>query len=133
MSVNYTTIRRSRVRREGKGRGRCAAPFFALSEILLRRRPGGCRLTTQLFSKSHSSRPKPPDKQIVVYNGADDVRLEVQTDGETVWLSGFAARLISAWQFRYKTPTSLKMMKAKENILLYLGDFATYSQISRYR
>ena len=27
------------------------------------------------------------DKQIVVYNGADDVRLEVQTDGETVWLT----------------------------------------------
>ena len=27
------------------------------------------------------------DKQIVVYKGADDVRLEVQTDGETVWLT----------------------------------------------
>ena len=27
------------------------------------------------------------DKQIVVYQGADDVRLEVQTDGETVWLT----------------------------------------------
>ena len=27
------------------------------------------------------------DKQIIVYNGADDVRLEVQTDGETVWLT----------------------------------------------
>ena len=27
------------------------------------------------------------DKQIVVYNGSDDVRLEVQTDGETVWLT----------------------------------------------
>ena len=45
----------------------------------------------------------------------------------------FDAWLILAWQFRYKTPTSLKMMKAKENILLYLGDFATYSQMSRYR
>ena len=48
-------------------------------------------------------------------------------------LPRFAARLISARQFRYKTPTSLKMMKAKENILLYLGDFATCSQMSRYR
>ena len=27
------------------------------------------------------------DKQIVVYKGADDVRVEVQTDGETVWLT----------------------------------------------
>ena len=27
------------------------------------------------------------DKQIVVYKGAGDVRLEVQTDGETVWLT----------------------------------------------
>ena len=27
------------------------------------------------------------DKQVIVYNGADDVRLEVQTDGETVWLT----------------------------------------------
>ena len=27
------------------------------------------------------------DKQIVVYNGANDVRLEVKTDGETVWLT----------------------------------------------
>ena len=27
------------------------------------------------------------DKQIIVYNGADDVHLEVQTDGETVWLT----------------------------------------------
>ena len=49
------------------------------------------------------------------------------------WLALFMlARLISARQFRYKTPTSLKMMKAKENILLYLGDFATCSQMSRY-
>ena len=27
------------------------------------------------------------DKQIVVYKTADDIRLEVQTDGETVWLT----------------------------------------------
>ena len=27
------------------------------------------------------------DKQIVVYKGSDDVRLEVKTDGETVWLT----------------------------------------------
>ena len=27
------------------------------------------------------------DKQIVVYKAADDIRLEVQTDGETVWLT----------------------------------------------
>ena len=27
------------------------------------------------------------DKQIIVYNCADDVRIEVQTDGETVWLT----------------------------------------------
>ena len=27
------------------------------------------------------------DKQVIVYKGADDVRLEVQTDGETVWLT----------------------------------------------
>ena len=27
------------------------------------------------------------DKQIVVYKGANDVRLEVKTDGETVWLT----------------------------------------------
>ena len=27
------------------------------------------------------------DKQIIVYKAADDVRLEVQTDGETVWLT----------------------------------------------
>ena len=27
------------------------------------------------------------DKQIVVYEGEKDVRLEVKTDGETVWLT----------------------------------------------
>jgi len=27
------------------------------------------------------------DKHIVVYKGVDDIRLEVQTDGETVWLT----------------------------------------------
>lgn len=27
------------------------------------------------------------DKQIVVYKTEDDIRLEVQTDGETVWLT----------------------------------------------
>ena len=27
------------------------------------------------------------EKQIVVYKTADDIRLEVQTDGETVWLT----------------------------------------------
>ena len=27
------------------------------------------------------------DKQIVVYDGADNMRLEVKTDGETVWLT----------------------------------------------
>ena len=27
------------------------------------------------------------EKQIVVYKAADDIRLEVQTDGETVWLT----------------------------------------------
>ena len=27
------------------------------------------------------------DKQVIVYKAADDVRLEVQTDGETVWLT----------------------------------------------
>jgi hypothetical protein len=27
------------------------------------------------------------DKQIVVYEGVKDVRLEVKTDGETVWLT----------------------------------------------
>ena len=27
------------------------------------------------------------DKQIVVYKTVDDIRLEVQTDGETVWLT----------------------------------------------
>ena len=28
------------------------------------------------------------DKQIVVYEGEKDVRLEVKTDGETVWQKG---------------------------------------------
>ena len=27
------------------------------------------------------------EKQIIVYEGTDDVRLEVKTDGETVWLT----------------------------------------------
>ena len=27
------------------------------------------------------------EKQIVVYKAADDISLEVQTDGETVWLT----------------------------------------------
>ena len=27
------------------------------------------------------------DKQIVVYEGEKDVRLEVNTDGETIWLA----------------------------------------------
>lgn len=30
---------------------------------------------------------KPEDKQIVLYESGKDLRLEVKTDGETVWLT----------------------------------------------